>query len=287
MSGTLTSPHGNWRDTRDAGPDSGASSIVARNNSALVPPIAFATPVITIDGGASTGKSTAAKIVSELLGGLNVIDSGLWFRALAIVAKHVQVEPTNPEAVAKFMERITVRPPHGQDPTIGISYLDPTVTVTFTFTPQQLEGEYVALRASVLAQSPAFRVGVIEAQRRLAADGCVTAGRAQGKEVFSDEFERTAQRAVLRVLLWADPQVRAERRFFQDKQRAPSNADELAETLRMIQERDKRDTDRPLAPLITRQAAEQAGYLVIETTSKSERQVAEEIVSAVRKAAQN
>jgi cytidylate kinase len=243
--------------------------------------------VITIDGGASTGKSTAAKIVSELLGGLNVIDSGLWFRALAIVAKHVQVEPTNPEAVAKFMERITVRPPHGQDPTIGISYLDPTVTVTFTFTPQQLEGEYVALRASVLAQSPAFRVGVIEAQRRLAADGCVTAGRAQGKEVFSDEFERTAQRAVLRVLLWADPQVRAERRFFQDKQRAPSNADELAETLRMIQERDKRDTDRPLAPLITRQAAEQAGYLVIETTSKSERQVAEEIVSAVRKAAQN
>jgi cytidylate kinase len=261
------------------------SSAKKGGSSELVPPPVFAAPVITIDGGASTGKSTAAKLVSELLGGLTVIDSGMWFRALSVAAKYLRVEAADSEAVANFMQRIKIRPPHGLDSSIDINYSDPQVSATFNFTPKQLEGEYVAQGASVLARSPAFRAGVIEAQRRLAEGGCVTAGRAQGTEVFSSDFERQAQRDVLRVLLWADPQVRAERRFEQDNGQPPSSRDELAETLRLIQERDKRDTERPLAPLLTKEEAQRAGYIVIETTNKTEQEVAEAIVAAVRRAA--
>jgi cytidylate kinase len=127
------------------------------------------------------------------------------------------------------------------------------------------------------------REAILEAQRRLASDGCVTAGRAQGTEVFNKDFEERESRPVLRVLLWADPRVRAERRFLQEHRRPHTSDEELAATLADIKKRDARDTSREIAPLLTREQAAKDGYLIIETTSNAPQQIAQQIVAALNR----
>jgi cytidylate kinase len=105
----------------------------------------------------------------------------------------------------------------------------------------QVRHEQVGTRASEVARMPAVRTALLTRQRAFRrSPGLVADGRDMATVVFPD--------ADLKVFLTARPEVRAERRYKQliDKGIAAN----LASLSRDLEERDARDRNRPVAPLI-------------------------------------
>ena len=104
----------------------------------------------------------------------------------------------------------------------------------------KLRDESVGIRASEVAAIPAVRGALLDRQRSFRKPpGLVAEGRDMGTVVFPD--------AVLKVFYLASPEVRAQRRYKQliDK----GNSANLAALSSALEERDKRDAAREVAPL--------------------------------------
>ena len=105
---------------------------------------------------------------------------------------------------------------------------------------EKFANEAVGMRASEVASLPAVRSALLERQRAFRRPpGLVADGRDMGTVVFPD--------AALKVFLTASAEVRAQRRYKQliDK----GNHANLAALSRDLEERDKRDAARAVAPL--------------------------------------
>jgi len=103
-----------------------------------------------------------------------------------------------------------------------------------------LRSEAIGVRASEIAKLPAVRSALLERQRAFRRlPGLVADGRDMGTVVFPD--------AALKVFLTASAAARAQRRYKQliDK----GNSANLATLSRDLEERDKRDAAREVAPL--------------------------------------
>jgi len=99
----------------------------------------------------------------------------------------------------------------------------------------------VAQAASLLATFAGVRkVLVSEQQRAGAGGGVVMEGRDIGTVVFP--------KAELKIFLDASPEVRAERRWKEHKEKGDKFT--LAEVLAEVRERDRRDRERKVSPLI-------------------------------------
>lgn len=238
-------------------------------------------PVITIDGGAGSGKSSVALLVAEKLGGAEVIDSGRWFRALALICSLARVQPNNNEDVEFLAKIITfINAPRGSHSEIVACEQSGGKVFTFPISSTELDSQEIAENASIIALNASVREIFRERQETLSQQGCITVGRAQGAEVFSQQFSERTNQPVIRFLLHADLGTRAERRFLQSSSyvRAPQQLDQIKAAL---QDRDSRDMTRKVAPLITPEEASNKGYIVIETTNLSLEQVAERITSSI------
>ena len=97
------------------------------------------------------------------------------------------------------------------------------------------------MRASEVAKLPLVRTALLKRQRAFRElPGLVADGRDMGTVVFPD--------ATLKVFLTASPEVRAERRY---KQLIEKGMDANLRALsRDLKERDARDANRPVAPLV-------------------------------------
>jgi len=104
-----------------------------------------------------------------------------------------------------------------------------------------LKTERVSNAASHVALNPRVRERLVELQRE-AAEGrdLVTEGRDQGTVVFPN--------AEVKVFLTATPECRAERRLGELRERG--EVADYEELLRGIRERDDRDVNRAIAPLV-------------------------------------
>lgn len=218
-------------------------------------------PVITVDGPGGVGKGTVCKHLAKKLG-WHLLDSGALYRVLAIAAHKHQIELDNEEALVKLA-----------------GYLD----VQFKVIPEQelmsvvLEGEEVddELRteetghsASLIAVLPRVREALLMRQRSFKeAPGLVADGRDMGTVVFPE--------SQLKFFLDASAEERAQRRYKQLKEKG-INA-RIRALLNDIQERDERDRNRQVAPLV---AAEDA--IVIDTTHLGIAQVIECIEKNVK-----
>lgn len=229
-------------------------------------------PVVSIDGGAGTGKSTVATLLAKALGGVPVIDSGLWFRALGLTITQLGISPDNEKAVCKVLDRLAFDP--GIDAqgrhTMKVFYRHRGEVSIYSFGAEELASTCAGDIASTIGPYRLVRNFLKAKQRELAFQGAVTAGRAQGAEVFNDHFQQRTSQEVVRVLLHAAPEVRAERRFAQLTQhgsRDPSLS--FDNILADIQERDRRDTRREHGGLLTKEQASKAGYVVINTGPSS------------------
>jgi CMP/dCMP kinase len=175
-------------------------------------------PVIAIDGPSASGKGAVAGRVAAVLG-FHSLESGALYRLVALAGG---------EAPAETAKQLDVAFRGGL---ILLSEQDVT---------EKIRDEAVGLRASEIASQPAVRSALLERQRAFRQPpGLVADGRDMGTVVFPD--------AVLKVFLTASVAVRAQRRYKQliDK----GNHANLAALSRDLEERDKRDAARAVAPL--------------------------------------
>jgi cytidylate kinase len=175
-------------------------------------------PVIAIDGPSASGKGTVASRVAAALG-FHYLESGALYRLVALAGGEA------PERTAARMDVAFV---YGR---ISLSGQDVT---------EKIREESIGNRASEFAGIPAVRSALLERQRGFRKPpGLVADGRDMGTVVFPD--------AVLKVFLTASVATRAQRRYKQliDK----GNHANLAALSRDLEERDKRDAAREVAPL--------------------------------------
>jgi cytidylate kinase len=196
--------------------------------------------VITIDGPAGAGKSTAAKALANRLG-FDFLDTGAMYRAVALAAIRSGVDLDDESALATLVTGVRLEMPPGR------VVLDGDDVSSLIRTPD------VSTGASKVAVSAAVRTRLVELQRRIAAGrDVVCEGRDQGTVVFPD--------AARKFFLIADPVERARRR--QRQLAAAGTVVELEELVRTQQERDRRDAARDLAPMVPA-----ADALVLDTTA--------------------
>lgn len=184
--------------------------------------------VITIDGPASSGKGTVAKIVANKLG-FHYLESGAIYRALGLwIYKNAKNrELSNDEILALIDD-------------MDLCFVDGEVLLNSEVVTMELREELVGMLASKYSSIAEVRSRLLQFQRDFAkAPGLVTDGRDMGSIVFPE--------ATLKIFLTAGAETRAERRYKQ-LQQFDKNAT-IEGILQDILSRDKQDSSRSVAPL--------------------------------------
>jgi len=214
-------------------------------------------PVITIDGPSGAGKGTVARIVAEKLG-WHLLDSGAIYRVLAVATQYHQVDVNEEEPLIPMAAHLDVQFEISSDGESKVILEGEDVTDT-------IRTEKIGKLASQVAAFPRVREALLRRQRAFKVPpGLVADGRDMGTVVFAD--------AGVKVFLTASAEERAERRFKQLKEKGHDV--KIGRLLDDIRQRDERDQNRDVAPLI---AAE--GALVIDSTDVSVDSVVDEILS--------
>jgi cytidylate kinase len=228
---------------------------------------------IAIDGPAGSGKSSVAHRVAMLLQYL-YLDSGAMYRALALKAVRNGVtlnEESRLEALAKETH-IELRAPSPEHEAAGAKncvFLD-GADVT-----REIRSAEVAQAASHIAAFAKVReVLVAEQQRAGAGGGVVMEGRDIGTVVFP--------KAELKIFLDASPETRAERRWKEHQEKGDKLM--LAEVFDEVIDRDKRDRERKVSPLLraadavlvdnTAMGIEETARLIVMLAQERERELA-------------
>ena len=212
--------------------------------------------IITIDGPAGAGKSSAAKALARRLG-FDFLDTGAMYRAVALAALEAGLDLRDQEALAALLGGLRLELPPGR---VLLNGSDVTARV-------RTAG--VTAATGPVADSPVVRRRLAEMQRAIAQGrNMVCEGRDQGTVVFPD--------AACKFFLVADPVERARRR--QREMAARGEAVELAVLLEAQAARDRRDAARDIAPM---RPADDA--VVLDSTALSPEQVVERMEAEVRR----
>ncbi len=193
--------------------------------------------IIAVDGYSSTGKSTFAKAIAAQLGYIYV-DTGAMYRAVALYAlRHGFIDKDGNLAGQQIAAHL------------------PEITITFRYSAETgrsetyLNGENVEREIRDIAVSrcvsrvsaiPAVRTHLVHLQQAMGKDkGIVMDGRDIGTVVFPQ--------AEFKIFMTADPQIRAERRY--KEMRDKGNNISFEEILANVKQRDYEDENRSVAPL--------------------------------------
>jgi cytidylate kinase len=217
--------------------------------------------VIAIDGPSGSGKSTVAQRLAARLG-YSYVESGAMYRAVALLALETATGLDDGAALGQLAAKADIRfDTQDSGNRLFLGTRDVTEAVR---SPQVTEA---SSRVSVHA---AVREELVARQRAIGRDGgVVMEGRDIGTKVFPD--------ADLKIFLDATPEVRSERRF-RDLAQDLAGAGEItrARVLAEMQERDRRDRERELSPLVP---AENSIY--IDTSQIGADAVVERILALV------
>lgn len=215
--------------------------------------------VVTIDGPAAAGKSTTARGVAERLG-LRVLDTGAFYRAIALKAMRSGVAFSDRDTVTALVRASEIR--FTGPPAATRVFLD-GVDVTEAIRTQE-----VSDGASRVAAMPEVRRLLVEWQRRMAEAGPVVGeGRDLGTVVFPD--------AAVKIFLDADLETRAGRRFRELQLRGlQANVEDVRRELARRDERDRTREDSPLRPA--------EGAIVVDTSGLDMDGQVEAVLEVVR-----
>ena len=197
--------------------------------------------VVTIDGAAGTGKSTAARRLAEVLG-WQFLDTGAMYRAVTLWVQEHGADPANAESVERLLDGLEVdlSPLRNGVQTVSLNGRD----VTDAIRDPQVTGS-----VSLVAAHACVRALLTRQQQRLGEKGGLVAeGRDIGTAVFPD--------AELKVFLTATPAERARRRA-RDLQSRGHSVPSLSELENQIVERDRLDSTRAIAPLVQAEDAKE------------------------------
>lgn len=189
-------------------------------------------PVLTIDGPSGSGKGTIAQMIARELG-WHYLDSGAIYRVLAFASLKHQIPATDENSLVQLAQTLDLQFHLDDD---GLNVLLEGEEVS-----QQIRTEKAGNAASKVAEIPAVRAALLQRQRDFCQQpGLVTDGRDMGTVVFPD--------AQFKVFLTASAEERALRRYKQLKEKGIES--NLSDLITEISERDKRDSERKVAPLL-------------------------------------
>ena len=217
--------------------------------------------IITIDGPSGVGKGTLAFSLAERLG-WNVLDSGLLYRLVGYLSFEDGLDTTR--EIVQFLKKSKIKLITNLNESICEIELNDKIL------GKELRNENIASRASILAKDAEIRSAIIKIQRDAydSEKGLIADGRDMGTIIFPE--------AALKVFLQASPEVRAERRANQLKEKDMSVI--MHDLLEQIQQRDKEDINRKISPL---KPADDS--LVIDTSNLSIKEVEEKVMENYKK----
>ena len=184
--------------------------------------------IITIDGPASSGKGTVAKLLAHKLG-FHYLDSGSIYRALALFTLNKHLDINN--GIDNIVSLID---------SMQLEFKNNEIYLNNELVSEQLRDETVGMLASKIASFALVRNKLLNYQRSFAKNpGLVTDGRDMGSIVFPEAY--------LKIFLTASAEKRAERRYKQLQFLHKSGI--IGSILEDIKARDKQDSERGVAPL--------------------------------------
>jgi cytidylate kinase len=212
--------------------------------------------IVTIDGPAGAGKSTVAREVAARLG-LEFLDTGAMYRAVAALTIDHAVDQTDEDAVARLTHNADLHFDWTTDPPTLLAFGQPIMS--------RLRDRDVSALVSPISAMPEVRDVLVTLQRRIGGRHpmLVTEGRDQGSVVFP--------KSPVKLYLDASPRVRAVRRAEQIGPGADLEAIE-----QKIIARDQRDSSRPVGPLV-----KPDGGVVVDSSDLSFDEVVEALVAIV------
>ena len=216
--------------------------------------------IITIDGPAASGKSTAARLLARKLNA-SFLDTGAMYRAVTLAAMRAGVDLNDQQKLLDITQTCEFQ--------FSVKAGRMTVRIDNTDVTEQIRSPEVTANARYIAAAPRVRERLVQMQRQFAEDRqkIVTEGRDQGTVAFGD--------ADIKFFLIADSAERARRRLAE--LRAKGDAGSLEQIQKAIEGRDKSDESRAVGPL---KPAEDA--IVVDTTIMSIEQVVEKLACHVK-----
>jgi CMP/dCMP kinase len=212
--------------------------------------------IVTIDGPAGSGKSSAARELARRLG-FEFLDTGAMYRAVAYAALRDGIDLADGAAVAAWLPTLRLEAPPG---VVRLNGADIAGRIR---TPE------VTAAASRVAVLPAVRHFLVALQRQVAVGrNLVCEGRDQGTVVFPD--------AERKFFLDADRVERARRRHGELLARGVNTTPE--DVLLAQDERDRRDAERALAPMVPAPDA-----IILDSTRLTPGEVVERMEHEVRR----
>ncbi|WGE47406.1 (d)CMP kinase [Actinobacillus equuli] len=202
--------------------------------------------IITVDGPSGAGKGTLCHALAEKLG-FDFLDSGAIYRITALAALKVGIALDDEERIAEVGRHLNVKfiPENGEIKVIldGENVGD------------QIRTAEAGQNASKVAVFPKVREALLQRQRDFSSpNGLIADGRDMGTVVFPE--------AQVKLFLDASAEERTKRRVKQLQEKG-FNAN-FEEILAEIKERDFRDRNRPVAPLVPAKDA-----LLLDSTTLS------------------
>ena len=210
--------------------------------------------IVTIDGPAGAGKSSAARALAKRLG-FRFLDTGAMYRAVvhAAIERGVSLED------ADALEQVAAD--------LDIQLTDDSVVVDGCDVTRLIRTQAITTATKYAADHPGIRAHLVELQRAAAAgQDFVTEGRDQGTIVFPD--------AECKIFLTASERLRAERRYHDLVSRGEDITFE--EVVEKQRQRDERDATRPVGALIQADDA-----VVLSTDGMSPEEVVDRLYEIV------
>ncbi len=213
--------------------------------------------IVTIDGPAGVGKSSVGRAVAKRLE-LDFLDTGAMYRAATALALDRAVSIHDERAVAALARDAKLHFNWKTDPPTLLAFDQPIM--------ERLREADVDANVSAVAGLPELREVMVELQQRIGErhPRLLSEGRDQGSVVFPD--------ACVKIYLDASARSRAQRRA---AQRSGVDVDAVETEL---QERDRRDSTRRVAPLRCPADAHR-----VDTSDMTFDQVVDALVTLVRR----
>lgn len=212
---------------------------------------------IAIDGPASSGKSTVAKIIARNLD-LIYLDTGAMYRVATFVA--LQKETDDAKEIIEFIEKNPISFMNGQK---GQEVLMGSENVT-----EVIRTNEVTNTVSKISAMTEIREFMVAEQQRIAKNGgIIMDGRDIGTVVLPE--------ADLKIFLVASVDERAERRYKENLSKGiPTDLERLKIE---ISERDRKDSTRAISPL--KQAED---VILLDSTGKTINEIVQFIEDKAR-----
>ena len=213
---------------------------------------------VAIDGPASAGKSTVAKIVAKKLHFI-YCDTGAMYRSVTFAALKNHVKLDDDQALKELLKTIEIRfVPAAPEPRVFVN--DEEVT-------QAIRTPEITNNVSLVSAQPSVRAELTKRQQEIAeAGGIVMDGRDIGTTVLPN--------AEVKIFLVASVHERAVRRFKENQTKGIDTPLDVLE--KEIEERDYKDSHREISPLTQAKDA-----VLVDTTSLTIDQVVDQILELI------